>query len=225
MSHEEIIETSDDGMYRVKIIMDEGAQEPYDDGASPLLRIGWRYGAIDAQHIAVGGRPAGSDHRIEYAAERYGAPSGSDWRTFEKYLRTFYGVVRIETWYSGDYWYVTYDSAEWRDYTGAPAGSASMDEYKAWCNGECYGYTVEKKVLWQRQDNPEETTFTWEIEEACSGFYGDGYAREAAMEAYKSAVSAPAIMTAEQAKAAEIAWSVDPANVPDENSDANKEIF
>lgn len=197
MSYSEILKTSDDGKYRVKLILDEYAAEPEYDGQSPLLRIDTgSYGDVrDVCHLMVISRPTDSDSRIEEAARRWGGPNSDQWDLFEKYLRAYYGVREIKTWFSGSYWYVTYDPSDWRKwigFDGEPSDRTelvNMDEYRAWCEGECYGYVVEKNVLWRKDEDPDETMESWEDVDSCWGFYGD-YAKEAAIEAFDAEVAA-----------------------------------
>lgn len=186
-AYEEIIETSDDGRYRVKLVQDYDAEEPYDDGQSPILRYDSRY-SRDTAHVGGSARPTDDDERIEYAAKRWGIDS----HEFELYLKAFYGVTQIITWSSRDYTYVTYDSARWREYVGlteeylAEHGrkyTVSLDEYRAWCEGDVYGYVVEKNVTWTADDNRNEMS-TWEHEDSCFGFYGYDWAVQAAKEAF-----------------------------------------
>jgi hypothetical protein len=202
MSYEEILETRGD--YRVRLVLDESPEEPYDDSQSPLLRIEQiSCDNVRAEHIQIGAmRPAEDDAAIENAVRQWQTtPGDSDWKLFEKYLRAFFGVTAIETYWSGSYWYVTYNSRAWRkaagwitdeeDAAALARGYArpNMDEYKAWINGEVYGYVVERKALWRKvdptTDDPDylDAMTTWETVDFCWGFYGDEYAREAALKA------------------------------------------
>lgn len=188
MSYEEILETSEDGRFRVRLVLDDYPDEPYDDGASPLLRIdGHR-----AEHVMTGSRPTDVDDYAENAVHHWGTcPADGNWRLFEKYLRAYFGVTKIETWHSGSYWYVTYDPAAWREWAGAPEGSADMSEYRAWCEGDVWGYVVEKNVTWTTEDDFPDMA-TWENVDSCWGFYGsDGengkYLRATAREALRDA--------------------------------------
>jgi hypothetical protein len=201
MSYEEILAATDDGRFRVKLIADEHPDEPYDDGQSPLMRLdctgnGWR-----AEHIMATGRPLDADPYVEAAAEHWGSPSGSDWQLFEKYLRAYHGVTKVETWHSGSYWYVAYDPAGWREHVGAPEGSADMSEYRAWCEDDVWGYVVQKRVTWHTDDPGYEDEDRWEdTDDSCWGFYGsDGangkYLRETAREALADADEPYAHMT------------------------------
>jgi hypothetical protein len=190
MSYEEILETSEDGRFRVRLIAQECPEEPYDDGQSPLMRLDSRGYGVRAEHVMATGRPTDADARIEEAAEHWCAtPSGNDWRLFEKYLRAYYGVTRVETWHSGSYWYVTYDPAGWREWAGAAEGSIDMSEYRAWCEGDVWGYVVEKRVTWTTSDPDYADEERWEDANAsCWGFYGsDGengkYLKQTAREA------------------------------------------
>lgn len=195
MGYSEVLETR--GRLRVRIEIEEGPPEPYDDMQSPLLRIDPQ--AYRVEHIQAGSRPAADDERIEEAVRHWATtPSDSDWALFEKYLRAYYGVTQIVTYWSESYWYVTYDSKAWRDAVGAPEGGASLDEYRAWCEGEVYGWVIEKRVTWRAvdpvTDDPDYSEYpdrdTWEPADNCGTFYGDKWAKEAAMDAFKEALEA-----------------------------------
>lgn len=190
--YEEILETSEDGRFRVKLVLDEYPDEPYDDGQSPLLQIDTHGYDHQATHVMATGRPLDDDDAVEYAVRHWQTcPADSSWRLFEKYLRAFFGVTTIETWYSGLYWYVTYDPARWREHTGAPEGSVDMSEWRAYCEGDVWGYVVQKRVTWHTDDPGYDDEDRWEdTEESCWGFYGsDGengkYLRESALEAMR----------------------------------------
>jgi hypothetical protein len=192
MSYGETLETSEDGRYRVRLIQDDCPDEPYDDGASPLMRLdnghyGWR-----AEHITGGtSRPTDADSYVEAAAERW----GSDFGWLEKYLRAYHGVTMVKTWHSGSYWYITYDPAAWRAWCGAPEGSADMSEYRAYCEGDVWGYVVEKRVTWHTDDPDYEDEDRWEDVDSCWGFYGSHgangeYLESTAKEALADAIQA-----------------------------------
>jgi hypothetical protein len=187
--------------YRVRLELDEYPEPPYDCSSSPILRIDYRsYGGgatfVDTSEM----RPHEEDEYILNAISHWQtSPGDRDWKLFEKYLRAFFGVRIIETWASQDYWYVTYDSEGWRKSLGFDSqeqedkhAKPNMDEYKAWCEGEVYYYVVEKRVEWRKvdptTDDPDylDTMHTWETVDSCGGFYGDEYAREAALEAFVS---------------------------------------
>lgn len=172
MSHEEILETSEDGRFRVKLVLDEWPDEPYDDGQSPLIRIERTSYGIRAEHIMATGRPLDDDEHVEEAIARWGTPSSPDWRLVEKYLRAFHGVTKIETWYSGSYWYVTYDPARWREHVGAPEGSVDMSEWRAYVEGDVWGWVVEKSVTWHTDDPGHDDKDEWEHVDSCGGYYG-----------------------------------------------------
>ena len=166
--YSETLETSEDGRYRVRLVLDPYPDEPYDDGQSPLMRLdysgyGWR-----AEHIMATGRPLDVDAYVEAAAERW----GTDFDLLEKYLRAYHGVTQVETWHSGDYWYITYDPAAWRAHVGAPEGSANMSEYRAWCEGDVWGWVTEKRVTWTAEDDEYGDRDTWETVDSCWGYYG-----------------------------------------------------
>jgi hypothetical protein len=188
VTHSETLETS--GNYRVRLEVEEGPEEPYDDTQSPLLRIDLVGYTPKAEHIASkNSRPVTADAQVEEAARRWGGPNSSDWPKFERYLRAFHGVTQIVTYWSGSDWYVTYDSAEWREAVGAPEGDASLEEYRSWCEGEVYGYVIEKRVTWATVDEAYDDMTTWEPDgddASCWGFYGYDYAKSAALSEFKA---------------------------------------
>jgi hypothetical protein len=169
--------------YRVRLVQDESPDAPYYDGQSPLLRMEYCSGAWRSEHIDSGTlRPRDNDSAIEEAASRW----GTDFPKLEKYLRAYYGATQVEEWYSGDYWYITYDSRAFRDAVGAPAGSADMTEYRAYVEGNGWGYIVEKQVHWSTEDDYPDRD-SWEEVESCWGFYGLGDCFETtAREAFKA---------------------------------------
>jgi hypothetical protein len=187
--YEEILETSEDERFRVKLVLDECPPKPYDCSQSPLLRIETRGYGHRAEHIQTGDRPTDADSYIEEAVHHWATcPADSDWRLFEKYLRAFHGVTQIETWNSESYWYVTYDSASWREWCGASEGGADMSEYRAWCKGDVWGWVVEENVTWHADDPDRDDMSTWEVTDDCWGYYGsDGpngaYLRQCARNA------------------------------------------
>lgn len=183
MDDEYVLET--EGRYRIRLVPDEDAQEPWGDYMSPVLRLEYRGGWWRGEHIDGSSRPRGNDNRIEEAISRWGAPSGDSWKLFERYLRAFHGVTQVEYWHSGSYyWYISYDSIAWREYAGAPPGSASLDEYKAWAEGDCWGWMIEQNVAWHTEDDfPDHDS--WEHVDSCWGYFGD-YAREAALEHWEA---------------------------------------
>lgn len=189
MSYEEILETR--GRFCVKLVTDDYPDKPYDDGQSPLMQIEDRYDSTRAEHIMTGNyRPTDADAYVEAAVHRWGGPNSSDWPLVEKYLRAFHGVTAIETWHSGYYWYVTYDPAAWRAHVGAPEGSINMSEYKAYVEGDVWGWVVEKQVTWHTEDPGYEDHDDWEHVDSCFGYYGrygengsDSYLEDSAREA------------------------------------------
>lgn len=200
--YSETLETSEDGHFRVQLVLDPYPDEPYDDGQSPLMRLDYSGYGYRAEHIMATGRPLDADSYVEAAAERW----GTDFGLLEKYLRAYHGTTQVKTWHSGDYWYITYDSAAWREYIGVTADKAeawladhsdsiNLNEYRAYCEGDVWFWVVEKNVTWHRDDDPDETMETWETVDSCGGYYGsDGengeYLKSCALEALEYAVEA-----------------------------------
>lgn len=197
MSYSEVLETR--GGYRVRLALDEDAQEPDDDGQSPLLRIDPGRLCTVTAHVSPGSRPHDLDERVEQAAahlfDTYRQAKAQE--ILGRWLRAYLGVTATEWYWSDSYWYVTYDSADWRAWAGAPEGSVDMSDYRAWVNGEVYGYVIEKQITWRAvnpvTDDPAYAEYpdrvTWEeIEDGGSswGYYGHEWAEQAAREAFEA---------------------------------------
>ena len=207
-----VIEETED--LRVKLKIDMDADQPYDDGSPPIVRIDARRFETSrystgsyVEHIDTSGRNKRADGGVEAAIERWGTPSSDDWDKVEIYLRAWHGVTKIDTYRSDDYWYIAYDSADWREYVGfgayteKPMPYAAEDflgELKAWINGETYGYILERRVhVYQDQrrhsavepyfETAESEYDDWEEIESCWGFYGYEYAEEEAKMAFDAA--------------------------------------
>jgi hypothetical protein len=200
----------EEGDWRVTIERDEYADEPYDCGQPPLLRIETRY-RTTAEHIMVGERPTTYDDRVEEAAIRW--YQSGDHHLLEKYLRAFHGATVIK-WYGPnnytDYHYVVYDTPAWSESIGfddkcAPRANydaktaVQMNEYTAYLEGEVYTYDVERRVkkivIYCEKDGTEirrTETDSWEPVDSCGGFYGEEWAKEAALEAFNDARNEPA---------------------------------
>lgn len=184
--------TSEDGKYRALIVGDLWPSEPYDDGGSPILRIetGWYAERVEQVEEITSYRV---HSQIIEAASRW---ARHEPETFERYLRIFHGVTKVETYDArrggGDFIYVTFDPKDWRDEVGAPEGSIGMEEWRAYCEGDVYGVVVEKNVTWRPVDpeDGDDTMDTWIDVDSCWGYYGFGeYVQEAAREALAEAQS------------------------------------
>jgi hypothetical protein len=172
--YSEVLESTDD--MRVKVVLDEGPEEP--DNYSPLLRQDHRRGCFDnhiVQHVGWSDGYPCSD-RIEEAARRWGVDS----LLFAKYLRAYHGVTQMVRYANSDWVYVTFDDASWRQVNDLEIGaSVNLDDYRAWCEGDVYGYVIEKKVLWKPVNVPADgdvTITTWEEVSSLWGIYGYEYA-------------------------------------------------
>jgi len=205
MADYEIIGTA--GKYRAKLIRDEYPEEPYDDGASPILAYSFSpYGGrLDVEQ---GG--TGTSYKIhpriieafEHFQER--ADRGE---AFERYLRLFHGVTEVEWYapgmYQGEMNYVSFDPADWREKMGLTdehlasvrakgdeISIVNMNEWRAYCEGEVYGWAVEELVSWTGDNG--HTRETWEVMDSCWGFYGETkYPTEEALSALADLLEFP----------------------------------
>jgi hypothetical protein len=72
--------------------------------------------------------------------------------------------------------------------------AAEIEEYEAWADGGVYAfriYEIPEESLKRLEDEPETVVFeqNGELMEACWGFYGEDYAKEAAIESLESFIA------------------------------------
>lgn len=178
-----------DGGRRIALIQEMDADEPYSEGQSPVMRVESGYHPR-VSHVGVSGRPVADDDRIEEAVLRW-----VHRRDFEeilaRYLRIFYGASQVKTWSSGisrdPCLYITYDTKAWRDWSGAPENSVSLDEWKAYVEGDVWIWVTERLVTYTADDDPSKTLRQWETIDSCGGYYGRIWAEQAALDAWREA--------------------------------------
>ena len=176
---------------RVVIITDNYAEQPYDETSAPTLNgSGWGIGSYSpVDHTDVSGV---LDAAIE-ACRYYGEiPSGLDSpeSVAARYLRVFHGVTAIHTveFLQAHANVVMFDTIPWRELVGIPLdGTLTREdivcEWEAYLDGEVYsvGYQVRVLSASGLDDDPVEE---WDTVIQCSGFYGEGHAKESALGDY-----------------------------------------
>jgi hypothetical protein len=170
---------------RINIVGDMDPSEPYDDGGSPLFRIsyssfGFGWSVEQVQNVTSYKAEADLIEAISKSLRRANSNDG----VRDRYLSIWFGVTAVETWHSGEYLYLTCDPADWREKVGAPAGSISLAEWRAYCLGDVYGVVQEQLVEWTSPDG--RTMPLWEEVDSCWGFYGIDAAKEYAADTYGS---------------------------------------
>lgn len=206
MSDENVVMETKDGngrKWRVRLVQDESADQPYDDGSVPLWRVehsglGWRTEQVKmTSYDAV-------DVRLSDAVNKFGGPTT---HLVQRWLRAYHGVTIVDYWHSGNAWYVATDDADWRKAMGVTAeqivheyerAGSLMAEYKAWVEGDVYGYVIERRhVAYTTVIEPadgeiigtrksEEWTQIDDVEGSMFGMFGREYATETAKEELKA---------------------------------------
>lgn len=197
MSDENVIKegTGADGItYRLRMIPDPNPEMPYDDGSVPLWRVEYNHYKWAAKQVEMTSYEA-TCPGLNDALNRWGGP---DSHIVARWLKSYHDVTVVETWHSGEAWYIAADHLDWRRYTGvtpeqiteqAEKGSL-MAEYQAWCAGDGWGYVIESKALaittvvtmtnGEVIDTRSEEEWV-ETDAATFGLYGHGYAVEEAV--------------------------------------------
>lgn len=179
----EILEKA--GEYRVRLEIQQDAQEcnPRTNQDCNLANVitpkGQRYIDVDKD----GGPLAEGWERIE---SRYvdAVP------VFTRWAKIYHGATVVEdrphdgAW---SLWYVMPEKIAEAQTPVAPEEiiAGEVKEYRAWAEGEVYGYVIEKAVGWSRLDKKVDILVTWETEEDCWGYIGREYAEESAREAFE----------------------------------------
>ncbi len=183
------------GDFRVRVVLDDSPSEPYDDGATPLLRI-WRGEVVQVEDVTSYRVPAQTLSAVREAVDRWD-PTGE---TFARYPRLFHGASNVVTYGSNrDGVYGTFDTPHWREAMGLTeehiaahgidvTALANLDEWRAYCEGEVYGWVVERRELWRKDGDPTVTRETWEEVEAVWGYYSHRHAVDNAREALQAHV-------------------------------------
>lgn len=108
-------------------------------------------------------------------------------KLFIRWARMIHGVTVIEdrpvegAW---GLWYVMPDKMAETTATPEEIIEGEVREYRAWAEGEVYGYVIEKSTHWVSEDNGGAEMDTWEYEDSCWGFIGREDAEASAREAF-----------------------------------------
>jgi hypothetical protein len=173
---------------RVRIVRDDHPEEPYDDGSSPILRYeASRAGDARAvQQVTAITSYEVADDIIDALID---AESGE---LFEAYLRDHHGVTQVVWFTDHPVTYVSFDPADWRERMGLTDDHlaahpdvqvVNVDEYRAWLEGECYGYVLEELQLWRNEQTGSKRE-EWEQVDSCWGFYGSEYVEQEARRVF-----------------------------------------
>lgn len=178
----EVLDTTTDGQYRAILVLDTDADEPYNDGATPLIRTdGYRAEAVNAQADEY----AEAYNRFSELPDNYEA--------FERYLRIFHGARNVKTYgpnRATNYQHITFDTDEWAEVVGCPEehreDAADMDEYIAYLEGDVYVTQLERTEPGACGHDGCTDHTDWVVVDSIGGFYGDNeYTRQAYREYFE----------------------------------------
>lgn len=172
----EILKVSEDGLYRVRLVVDEDCETPREpDSLSHVVTVpSSRYVNVDK----TGGPLGDGWDRIK------DRPDAMD--LFERWARTFHGAITLrDTPERGAnaIWYLMpdHDATDPADYL-----ECERRVYREWAEGEAYGYVIEEQVTRYRITGDDPVS-TWEPDSGESGGWGligFDYARTTALDAF-----------------------------------------
>ncbi|MER7111231.1 hypothetical protein [Streptomyces sp. NPDC000229] len=178
----DVLATTDDGRFRVRLVLDEHPTNPRNDDETLV-------------HVITIDTHLGQYHPVD----KDGGPLAAEWERlkwdrwegvdrFTRYVATEHGGIVLESAPERgprSLWYMTGEEILALDAGLLSEGyiEAEMQEYEAWATGDVWGFIVEERVGWTRDDDPDQFMETWEPVDDCFGFYGKPYARSQAREA------------------------------------------
>lgn len=206
MTYTDVIETSDDGRFRVIMEQDTDCTKPMDDNhgwVTSILTHNYDtrsdYGWTDMRD------PGGRLAALRHFEDSWSLPADAG-DAFIRWMRLYHGIDVVETTIHNGYrdtsnalaWI---EPSEWVrvgfDDVTAPRGSHPPDEetikieigeHNNWADGDCWGYIVQKRVTWTTDDDDFDDRDQWEdTDDSCWGFIGRDYAEEEAKAALQSA--------------------------------------
>lgn len=200
----EVVETTDDGRYRVILVQDTDCESPIAAGdawvTSVLTLDADRWGGARWNAMRD---PEDRLESLYYLLEAL--RDGED--AFKRYMRIFHGIevfdVTIHNGYRDTSSALAWVEPSEAERVGVNLGEGGrivvrqeVDEYNRWADGDVWGYVVQERVTWAKipDDGTEyrpgdmhpmtETRETWEdTDESCFGFIGYEYAEQEAREA------------------------------------------
>ncbi|WP_411120579.1 hypothetical protein [Streptomyces sp. x-19] len=178
----DIIDTTEDGRFRVRLIQDEDAPNPRDDRdtLAHVITIDTHLGCY--LPVDKDGGPL---------TEAWSRVSWNRWKgvdTFTRYAAIYHGAIVIESRPERgpvSLWYLMRDEAEDLGMLPEAYLDAERTEYEAWAQGEAYGWVIEEAVDRQRTDDPTDIRTEWEEVDSCFGHYGYDWAVSAARDALR----------------------------------------
>lgn len=190
--------------YRVRLVQDEGPDLPFDDGSAPLWRVDYTSAGRRVEQVKMTSFDA-SDVDVQGAVEQFGNPTEG---RVARWLKAYHGATVVETWHSGESWYIAADIAKWRSEMGVTVeqireetqARSLMAEYQAWVQGDVYGYVIERRlVAYTTVINPADGEIIgttredqWSEVESLWGLYGHVYALRTAEEDFDAHMEAVA---------------------------------
>lgn len=190
----EVIETR--GRYRAVLHLDEMPSKPDGDYFGYVFLLS-RWGL---EHWGKAYSTPDEDFGIKAAWEHF-----RDMELVERYLRMFWDVVGFAYFDTEDSKVINvvtvadlniwgWDTEDRTKWPAKDPAENNLDEWRAYVDGDVYFYTIEERNDWHRTTetvgnslsdryNVDEDMSTWDEVDSLHGYYGDQYAREAALEA------------------------------------------
>ncbi|MFE9833987.1 hypothetical protein ACFYP4_02390 [Streptomyces sp. NPDC005551] len=180
---DDVLETA--GKYRVRLVIDQdsGSVNPrkdYDHLANVITPAQQNYISVDEN-----GGP------LQYGWDYFSTRPDSE-RLFIRWAKMRHGATVVEdrpcdgAW---ALWYLMPDKAAESTWEPEKVIESEIQEYRAWAEGDVYGYVIERSVTWVPKEDPEgeaEMTTWEEVEEgSCWGLIGCEWAEQAAKEAFE----------------------------------------
>lgn len=189
------VEETPHGIFRARVTLDEYPDAPEHDFGCPVYGYEFRGYSADVDETPRYGHESDIHSGIDFHAALMHFYNHADrfseaLETTDRWLRVFHGGGLREissTVWQGDPYYLTYDTRAMREFWGQTGemletSDPEATEWQSYIDGDVYGIDVERATSFDDDGEPD----GWEsLDQSCWGFYGEEYAKEAALEALK----------------------------------------
>lgn len=187
------------GIFRAVVELDEYPDAPDFEYGCPVYRLDYRRGTVDGPECGTGSdRASGVD--IRRAMDHFHYATGrmrDSVDMLDRWLRIYHGgsceIISSSTYQGGDD-FLVYDTRAMREAWGQVSpmvdkSDPEASEWQAYIDGDVYVVSAQRAISFDEDGEPD----AWEdIDGPVGGYYGEEWARDAAIEMLTWAIDSTA---------------------------------